>query len=144
MKSTLMKYCCDDDMQAYERYYRNQCGHGLPIFYGAHMQRGHGLGSIFGGLFRSVFPFIKKYAPVIGRKALQTGVRIANDVAEGQSFKDAAKSRLFGALEEGINNFVPQAESQSGSGNRRKRSHRRPPPRRKQTKEKKRKLDIFS
>ena len=136
-----MTYCCDDDMQAYECYYRNQCGHGLPVFYGARMQRGHGLGSIFGGLFSSVFPFIKNYTPVIGQKALQTGVRIANDVAEGQSFKDAAKSRLFGALE-GINDFVPQAEGQSGSGNRRKWSRRRPPPRRKQTK--KRKLDIFS
>ena len=136
-----MKYCCDNDMQAYEHYYRNQCGHSLPVFYDARMQRGYGLGSIFGGLFRS---FIKKYAPVIGRKALQTGVRIANDVAVEQSFKDTAKSRLFGALEKGINNFVPQAEGQSGSSIRRKRSRRRPPLRRKQAKKKKRKLDIFS
>ena len=49
MKLASVKYCCDDDMQAYERYYRNQCGNDLPVFYGAQMQKGHGLGSIFGG-----------------------------------------------------------------------------------------------
>ena len=81
------------------------------------MERGHGLESIFGELFCSVFPLIKKYAPVIGQKALQMDVRIANVVAEAQSLKNAAKTRLFGALEEGINNFVPQAEGQSGLGN---------------------------
>ncbi len=143
MKMSSMKYCCDDDTQAYERYYRNQCGHGLPVFSGARMQRGHGLGSIFGGLFRSVFPIIKKYAPAIGRKALHTGFKIANDVADGQSFKDAAKTRIFGALEEGINKIIPQTDGQSGSGNRRKRSRRHRPTRRSNSK-KKRKLDIFS
>ena len=80
---------------------------------------------------------------VIGRKALQTGFKIANNVAEGQSFKDAAKSRLFDELEEGINNFFPQTEGQSGPGNQRKRSRHRPPPRRKQMKKKRRKLDTF-
>ena len=106
------------------------------------MERGHGLESIFGELFCSVFPLIKKYAPVIGQKALQMDVRIANVVAEAQSLKNAAKTRLFGALEEGINNFVPQAEGQSGLGNQKKRSHCHPP-RCKQTKRKRRKLDIF-
>ena len=40
------KYCCNDDMKAYEDYYLNQCGHGMPVLYGARMQRGHGIGSI--------------------------------------------------------------------------------------------------
>ena len=89
------------------------------------------------------FALYRKNAPVKGRKALQRGVRIANDVAGRQSFKDAAKLRIFGAHEEGINNFVPQADGQSESGNRRKRFRRRPLPRRKQAM-KRRKLDIFS
>ena len=58
------------------------------------MQRGHGLGSIFGRLFRFVLPIIKKIAPAIGQKALQTNVRIANDVADEQSFKDAVKIHI--------------------------------------------------
>ena len=143
MKLASVKYCCDDDMQAYERYYRNQYGNGLPVFYGARMQKGHGLGSIFGGLFRSVFPFIKKFAPIVSRKALQIGVRITSDVADGQSLKDAAKTRIFGAIEEGINKIIPHTDGQSGSGSRRKRFRRHRPSHRGQSK-KKRKLDIFS
>ena len=91
----------------------------------------------------AVFLIIKKYAPACGRKALHTGFKIANDVADGQSFKDAAKTRIFGALEEGINKIVPQTDGQSGSSNRRKQSRRHHPPRRSHSK-KKRKLDIFS
>ena len=81
------KYCCNDDRKAYEDYYLNQCGHGMPVFYGARMQRGHGIGSIFSGLFRSIFPVLKRVAPVIGKKALQTGIDIVSDVAAGQSLK---------------------------------------------------------
>ena len=77
------KYCCDDDRKVYEDYYLNQCGHKMPVFYGARMQRGHGLGSIFSGLFRSIFPMLKRVAPVIGKKALQTGIDIVSDVAAG-------------------------------------------------------------
>jgi hypothetical protein len=120
----------DDDRRAFEDYYVNQCGHGLPVFYGSVHQKGHGIGSLFGGLFRSVFPILKKVAPAIGRKALQTGIQIAGDVARGQSFKESAKTRVFDALQEGINKIVPTENAQSGSGIRRGR--------------KKRKIDIFS
>ena len=33
-----MKYCCEDDAKAYENYYVNQCGDGLPVFYGSRTQ----------------------------------------------------------------------------------------------------------
>jgi hypothetical protein len=138
----MVKYCCDhDDQKAYENYYQNQCGHGMPVFYGARMQRGHGLGSIFSGLFRTVFPILKRIAPIIGRKALQTGVQIAGDVASGQSFKNAAKTRVVDVINEGINKIIPTQEAQSGSGIRRKRRYHR---HRISKKNKRRKLDIFS
>ena len=75
------KYCCNDDRKTYEDYYLNQCGHGMPVFYGARMQRGHGIGSIFSELFRSIFPVLKRMAPAIGKKALQTDIDIVSDVA---------------------------------------------------------------
>ena len=106
------------------------------------MQRGLGLASIFCGLFRSVFLIIKKYALAIGRKALHTGFKITNDVADEQSFKDAAKIRIFGAFEESINKLVPQTGGMSGSGNQKKQFHRHLP--RRSHSKKKRKLDIFS
>jgi hypothetical protein len=133
-----VKYCCRADEGAFEQYYVNQCGGGLPVFVGARMQRGHGIGSIFSGLFRSIFPIIKRVAPVIGKKALQTGVNIISDVAAGQSFKEAAKTRVTDAINEGINSFMPSGGAQSGSGVRQKRT------RRGKKKAKKRKLDIFS
>jgi hypothetical protein len=38
------------DTKAYQDYYIHQAGKGYPVFSGRRYQRGHGLGSIFGGL----------------------------------------------------------------------------------------------
>ena len=43
---------------SYELYYRNQIGHGLPVFRGG--MRGHGLGSVLSGLLRSAVSLLKK------------------------------------------------------------------------------------
>ena len=134
------KYCCDDDRKVYEDYYLNQCGHGMPVFYGARMQRGHGLGSIFSGLFRSIFPMLKRVAPVIGKEALQTGIDIVSDVAVGQTLKESVKSRVSDALKEDISSFIPTENTQSGSGFRRKRKHSK----KSKTSKKKKSKDILS
>ena len=133
------KYCCDD-RKVYEDYCLNQCGHGMLVFYDALMQRGHGLGSIFSGLFRSIFPMLKRVAPVIGKKALQTGIDIVSDEAAGQSLKESAKSRVSDALKEGISSLIPTENTQLGSGFRRKRKHSK----KSKTSRKKKSQDIFS
>ena len=134
------KYCCDGDQKTYEDYYLNQCGHGLPVFYGTRMQRGHGIGNIFSGLFRSIFPMLKRVEPVIGKKALQTGIDIVSDVAAGQSLKESAKSRVSDAMKEGISSFIPMGNAQSGSGYRRKRKRSK----KSKISRKKKSKDIFS
>ena len=134
------KYCCDDDRKVYEDYYLNQCGHGMPVFYGARMQRGHGLGSIFSGLFRSVYPMLKRVTPVICKKALQTGIDIVSDVAAGQSLKESTKSHVSDALKKAISSFIPSENTQSDSGFRRKRKHSK----KSKTSKKKKSKDIFS
>ena len=96
-----------------EDYYLNQCGHGMPVFYGARMQRGHGIGSVISGLLRSIFPVLKRVAPVISKKALQTGIDIESEVAAGQSLKESAKSRVTDALNDSINSFIPTDITQS-------------------------------
>jgi hypothetical protein len=48
------------DARAYHEYYLNQAGRGYPVYVGKRYQRGHGLGSIFGSLFKSAFPLLKK------------------------------------------------------------------------------------
>ena len=75
----------------YNDYYARQACGALPYFAGAPYQRGHGLGSLFGGLLRSAMPLIKRGAVALGKGALKTGVRIADDVLSGQSLKRAAK-----------------------------------------------------
>ena len=72
----------------YNDYYARQAGGALPYFAGAPYQRGYGLCSLFGGLL------LKRGAVALGKGALKTGVRIADDVLSGQSIKRAAKRRV--------------------------------------------------
>ena len=75
---------------------RQSCG-APPYFVGARYQRGHGLGSLFGGLLRSDMPLIKRGAVALGKGALKTGVRINDDVFSGQSINKATKRRVTDA-----------------------------------------------
>ena len=86
------RFCCDG--AAVERYYTNQVGTGLPVFRGNRTQTGHGLGSMFKGLLKSVAPLVKSGAKALGKQALSTGLDITRDVMSGQNFKDAARQRL--------------------------------------------------
>lgn len=110
------KFCCDASRGMYEDYYVNQSGNGVPIFEGYRGQRGHGLGSILSGFFRSAMPLLKRGLKILGKEALRTGARIATDVADGQSLGESAKRRVS----ERINEFVPGLIPQSGSGRRRR------------------------
>ena len=77
----------------YEDYYLRKVGGALPVFSGARVQRGHGLCSLFGGLFRSAATLIKRGATALGKKALRTGLHVADDMLSGQNVKESAKRR---------------------------------------------------
>ena len=81
----------------YNDYYARQVGGALPYFTGARVQRGHGFGSLFSGLLRSVAPLIKRGAVALGKRALTTGAQIAGDVVAGQNIKKSAKRRATAA-----------------------------------------------
>jgi len=104
----------------------------MPVFENARIQRGHGLGSIFGGFFRRlVLPFVKNNAKNVLTNAVKTGMEAAGDVLEKKSLKESAK-RL---VPSGIKRTVRGLKFQSGSGVRRVKT----------TKKKKRKIrDVFS
>ena len=102
-------------------YYVNQAQNGgnLPAFRGARVQRGYGIGSFIRGLFRSAVPILKAGAKAVGKKALSTGLNIANDVMEGQDFKSSARSRAIEAKDELSNlarKSVKNALGQTGKG----------------------------
>ena len=92
----------------YEHYYVDQAkqkGGNLPAFHGSRFQQGYGLGSIFEGLFFWVMPHLQQGAKVLGKKALRTGVQVAQDVLEGNNVNTALAKRS----REAIGGLVPQA-----------------------------------
>lgn len=77
----------------YEDYYCNQAGHGLSVFVGGRNQRGRGLGSLFGGVTRSLMPLLKSGGKALLQEGLRMGSRVAKDVLSGQSVKSAFQQR---------------------------------------------------
>ena len=109
-----MKRLYTPNHKLYEQYYVDQAkqkGGNLPAFHGARFQRGYGLGSIFKGLFRWAMPHLQQGAKMLGKKALQTGVQVAQDVLGGENVKTATKKRAKQAL-----GLPSQNSSQSGAG----------------------------
>jgi len=85
-------YWCDASRNLNEEYYSRQNGGEIPVFVGRRFQRGHGLGSILGGLFRRlVLPFFKAHGKHILANTLKTGMEVADDVLEGKTVQEAAK-----------------------------------------------------
>lgn len=77
----------------YDHYYVQQAGGGLPVYGGVISQKGHGLGSILGGLFRGAIPLLKNVGKVVGRQVLKSGLNVANDVVSGANVKKSLKRR---------------------------------------------------
>ena len=127
-----MKQRHNPDASAYHEYYLNQAGRGYPVYAGTRYQRGHGLGSIIGSLFKSAVPLLKRGAKTLGREALKTGLNLTSDVMEGQNVKQAVKSRLKSTGQ----NLLQKAMDTVGPPGQRsiKRAAKRKKPRRRQTK----------
>lgn len=82
----------------YEHYYTHQAGSGVGVvFKGSPYQRGHGIGSFLGGLFRSVLPLLSSGAKAIGKEALTAGVGLLTDMANSRPMEESIKGRLKNA-----------------------------------------------
>lgn len=105
----------------YSQYFIHQAqtGSGMGYYSGLHSQRGHGLGSFLGGLFRSVLPLLKTGARVLGNEALKAGAGFLGDMATHADPMDSFKQR---AAELG-GNFVNRM-AQGGNGIKRLSSMR--------------------
>ena len=83
----------------YENYYLEQAGSGMPVYGGVSVQRGHGLGSILGGLFRSAMPVLKKVGKAVGKQVVRSGLDVASDVVSGTNVKESLKRRALQGAE---------------------------------------------
>lgn len=89
-----MDYVSDD-----EEYYRLQNGNGrgggIPrVFVGSSYQRGHGIGSFLGGLFRKVLPYLGKGLRAVGKEALRAGMNVIEDVGNNTALRESVKNRF--------------------------------------------------
>ncbi len=130
-------------------YYHNQAiqsGHG---FQGVPYQRGNGLGSFFGRLFRSILPVAKRIGKsalkTIGKEALHLGTNVIGDLSEGQDIKESVKRRGLQSTKNLINKAETAVKNQSGGriGKRKVVSKINPLPIKKRRIQKKKKPDIF-
>lgn len=84
----------------YTRYYLNQVGSGVGTVYrGVSYQKGHGIGSFLGGLFRTVLPILKSGARAVGKEAVRTGMNVLGDIASDstQPLKKVIRKRVIEA-----------------------------------------------
>ena len=75
----------------------------FPVYRGLRQQRGHGIGGLFRGLFRTIAPMLKtglkKGLTHVGRRALTAGANALADISENNtSIKDAFKKQAKSEL----------------------------------------------
>jgi hypothetical protein len=100
-------------MAHYLEHYENQVGGGgiARVYVGTAHQRGHGIGSFLGGLFRSALPLLKSGARALGKEALRAGVSVMEDMDNDAPFKEALKYRAA----ESVGNLRRKAFDKLGS-----------------------------
>ena len=83
-------------MSSYIQYYDDQVGSGgvRNVFAGSTYQKGRGVGSWLGGLFRKMLPYISSGIKTVGKETLRAGINVLDDVANnGANFQEAVKLR---------------------------------------------------
>src|ERR1700709_2830579 len=78
----------------YADYYLAQAGSGFSnIYAGPSYQRGYGIGSFLGGLFRTVYPLLKKGTIALGSELLKTGASCISDMSRNEDPQQVFKKR---------------------------------------------------
>jgi len=84
--------------RAYYKYYLVQSGKGLddigPLLHSVvPYQRGRGLGSFFGGLFRYLKPIFTSGANILKKEVINSGINALSDIATGANLKEVVQDR---------------------------------------------------
>jgi len=117
----------------YLSYYKQQqLGHGVSsVYQGSPYQRGHGIGSFLGGLFRTITPLLKSGASALGKEALRHGIGFLGDIASGTTLpKEAAGARFkqfTGSLKRKADEKLERVLSGGGIGGSKRYKKRRMP-----------------
>ena len=124
------------NQHALDRYYQTGSGGDL-FFHGPAYQRGHGLGGLFGRLFRaavpmlksSVLPAVKAGTRNFAKEAIRTGLGVASDVLDGDnataSFERHGRGSAKRLLAQGARHLDGMLETRQPPRKRRKNIKRR-------------------
>lgn len=135
------------NQRALDSYYSQQSGGGGDFYFkGPAHQRGHGLGGLFGKLFRAavpvfrntVSPMLKRGAKAVAREALNTGVGVASDMLDGGSLQESFERRGHTATKRLMQKGAAKMNAMLGQ------SHQRTGPARKRRKTIKGRRDIYN
>ena len=117
----------DPDSVDWSSYFQEVQVGGNAYFMGAPHQRGAGIGSVFGSLFRFLLPMFKSIGRELGKEGLAVGSRVLDDVARGEHVRDAFVNQTSDGMRnllsrhdvsEGLKGVVDMAQRkvQKGSG----------------------------
>ena len=95
----------------YCRYYMQQCGHGLPYYQGRAHQKGHGLGNMLRGAFRSVGTLLGPTIKTEGKKILGG---VLGDVMKGRNLGNSLKMRALRGVQSGAHRLLDTAFNHVG------------------------------
>lgn len=86
----------NDEYEQYLAYFEAQAnGRGVGgTFKSVRLQKGNGIGSFLGGLFRKVLPYIKNGASALGNELLNTGVGLLRDHLKGTDPRTSINERM--------------------------------------------------
>jgi len=94
----------DPDSVDWSAHFEQMQTGGSAYFSGTPYQRGAGIGSIFGSLFRYLMPMLKTFGKEIGREGLSVGSRVLNDLASGSDVRNAVVNNAS----DGLRNLLSQ------------------------------------
>ena len=107
-----------EDEEIFVNYFENQASQTGFGFIGTPYQRGAGLGSIFGSIFRAISPFARSALKSVGKAAASTGLQVASDAIQGRNIKESLSEHSRSAAANLLDraNSAIQRRSQAGSG----------------------------
>ncbi|KAF4529786.1 hypothetical protein B566_EDAN018054 [Ephemera danica] len=109
----------------YTAYYAQQAAGRTGGSYHGVSQKGDGLGSFLGGLFRRIFPLISSGAKAVGKEALSTGINLLKDALNGRPIKESMYDRVKQAGTNLTTKGARTLESMVGNGYKRGKRKRR-------------------
>ena len=108
--------------RAYNNHQTGQIGGmNIPIYAGSKIQKGHGLGAIFGNLLKSALPVIKQGAISLGKTALKTGLGVAHEALSGKNVKQALKDNSQRAGRDILQQAIKSTTQTTKRSNKRKK-----------------------